>query len=130
MKTDKLLRELLSVSMLEFVRRPLWEQVKFLDKVLDKWTALKRVSPYQSFKWQAKFWDLTRYFCGCLSNDLHYIEDKWLSSKTSRHPPNFARFLNRIHEFDEASTHKLMLVHPRAFTVVKDEWANWVGMVM
>lgn len=130
MKTDKLLRELLAVSMVEFVRRPLWEQVKFLDSVMDKWSALKRVSPYQSFKWQTRFWELTRYFCGTLSNDLHYIESRARSGKANRHPPNFARFLNRIHEFDEAETHKLMLVHPQAFTVVKDEWASWVQVVM
>jgi hypothetical protein len=130
MKADKHLQELLAISPLNFSRMVLWEQSKFLDSTMDKWIALRRISPYQSHKWQAKFWQLAGFFTVSLSSSLDIISAKTFSTKESRQPPNCARLLNRLHALDEAQTHKLMLKTPKAFTIVKEDWANWVQIVV
>ena len=129
MKADKLLQELMSISPPVFARQPLWAQVKLLDSTMDKWIALYRVSPYQTHKWKAKFWQLAGWFCVSLASQVEIVAAKSLSGKEGRHPPNYARFLKRLYELDEVETHKLMLKSPRAFTLVDDEWASWVMMV-
>lgn len=130
MKADVHVGKLLSQTERSFGRMQLWEQVKFLDKTLDQWEQLKKVSPRQEHKWSAKFWEMVAWFCASLTDMLEIYHRKLLSSKSERQPPNYARFLTRIHRLDEERTQKIMIQHPLAFTIVEEEWARWVQLVM
>lgn len=129
MKAEKIISLLFSQNKQSFGRKHLWEQSQFLEKTVGQWENLKKVSPRQINMWSNKFWEMVEWFCASLVDELEIYHAK-LWKAEGRQPPNYPRFLTKLHEFDAERTHQIMMKYPLAFSIVKEEWALWVQMMI
>lgn len=129
MKADQIISMLLTQNQKSFAKRQLWGQVQILERAMSQWENLKKVSPRQHHVWSVKFWDMCEWFCIELIDHLEIYHSKLIKAPNHQ-PPNYPRFLKKLYEFDADRTHKLMLSRPAAFTIVKEDWAQWVQIVV
>lgn len=129
MKADKIISVLLTQNKQSFARKELWGQVQILERAMDQWENLKKVSPRQHHIWSKKFWDMCEWFCIELIDYLEIYHAKLIKAPQHQ-PPNYPRFLKKLYAFDSDRAYKLMLAQPKAFTIVKEEWAQWVQIIV